>query len=130
MPSAALRLPTSSPRICDDKVLLIASPAASSLAELIRLPVDSRSAACDCALLAASIARCARSAALLVPITLMLIFRPCPGVPRTADPAGISPDGVGRIRRPGTESADAAPVPPIMAGRNDRAYPGFSRKSA
>jgi hypothetical protein len=43
IPSLALRAACCNPRICDVIRVSIASPAASSLAELILLPVDKRS---------------------------------------------------------------------------------------
>src|SRR3954469_8877413 len=73
MPSFALRIAWLMPRICDVIELEIARPAASSLAELMRLPVDRRSIAVGRAWLAIRLPFCARSAAVLELITVMSV---------------------------------------------------------
>ena len=71
-PSIALRMPCVMPRICAVMELLIASPAASSLAELIRWPEDSRAMDWARSVLARCVAAIARSAAPLVLMTVMV----------------------------------------------------------
>src|SRR3546814_7333376 len=71
MPSLALRMATDMPLICDVILLAMARPAASSLALLMRLPVDRRSsdAASDISALFEALAE--RIAATLVPIIVI-----------------------------------------------------------
>ena len=71
MPSLALRIAWFMPRTCAVMVEAMARPAASSLDELMRLPVDRRSIAFDSIMLALFDALPARSDAVLVPITVM-----------------------------------------------------------
>src|SRR3569623_52668 len=72
MPSLALRTPWFMPRI--DAVIdeAMAMPAAASLPELMREPVDRRCMAWDSIALAAVLALPARSAAMFVPMTVMI----------------------------------------------------------
>ena len=72
MPSFALRMPWFMPRTCASIDVEIARPAASSLAELIRLPVDSRSIAVDSMSCALVDAFAARSAEMLEAITVIV----------------------------------------------------------
>ena len=65
------------PRICDVIDAPIARPAASSFAELMRLPVDSRCIAVVRSLLASEDALVARSAAVLEAITVIVTLRGC-----------------------------------------------------
>src|SRR3546814_16108950 len=76
MPSLALRMATDMPLICDVILLAMARPAASSLALLMRLPVDRRSsdAASDISALFEALAE--RIADTLVPIIVISKFLP------------------------------------------------------
>src|SRR6478609_9016131 len=69
MPSLLLRMPWFMPRICEVIEDAMARPAASSLALLMRLPVDRRSMALPRALLALADALAALSAPMLVLMT-------------------------------------------------------------
>ena len=71
MPSLALRMPWLMPRTCAVMLVAMARPAASSLAELMRLPVESRSMAVPRALLACDDALAAFIALMFVLITLI-----------------------------------------------------------
>ena len=71
MPSLALRLAMLRPRTSEVMRVAMARPAASSLAELMRLPVDRRSIAWDRPISALVEADEARIAEILVPITVM-----------------------------------------------------------
>src|SRR4051812_28657425 len=87
IPSFALRIAWLMPRTCDVIELEIARPAASSLAELMRLPVDRRSMAVWRAALAIRLPFCARSADVLELITVIVgsfpALRGCRGGSRT-----------------------------------------------
>ena len=72
MASLALRTAWFKPRICEVILLAMAKPAASSAAELMRLPVDSCSMALDNVRLLTLIAFCATSDFTLVLITDMV----------------------------------------------------------
>ncbi|VXC74854.1 hypothetical protein SPHINGOT1_130243 [Sphingomonas sp. T1] len=89
MPSFALRMPWFMPRTCAVIEVEMARPAASSLAELIRLPVDRRSIAVDSMFDALVEALAARSAETFVAITLMikLHFAGYPAAPVAKDRA-------------------------------------------
>ena len=93
MPSFALRIAWFWPLICEVSDEAIARPAASSLAELMRLPVDRRSMLVASAMLAEFDALVALSAATLVPITVMVkisIGSGNPAVPhRRAEPPTV-----------------------------------------
>ena len=75
MPSLALRMPWLMPRTCAVIEVAMARPAASSLALLMRLPVDRRSIAVPSILLAEFEALAARIALILVLITAMVYSR-------------------------------------------------------
>src|SRR5689334_24928957 len=71
MPSLALRTAWFMPRICVVILLAMARPAASSFAELMRLPVERRSIAVWSDASARRLLFCARSAAVFVLITVI-----------------------------------------------------------
>jgi hypothetical protein len=74
MPSLALRTPCCMPWICAVMVVVMARPAASSLALLMRLPVDRRCIATPVCCDAVIEALAARSAAILVLMTAIFPF--------------------------------------------------------
>ena len=72
IPSLAFLMAMLRPRTCEVMRVLMAKPAASSLAELIFLPVDKRSMACDKATLLERIESPAINDLTLVLITVMI----------------------------------------------------------
>ena len=93
MPSLALRMPWFIPRICAVIELLMARPAASSFAELMRLPVDKRSMAvesADCALAEALLARSDEMLLFITVIDRSFVSTTAPPPPeRRAEPSHI-----------------------------------------
>src|SRR5436305_854844 len=95
MPSFELRMPCAMPLICAVIELLIARPAASSFAELMRLPVDRRCIETLSAFCAEVDAEVARKALTLLAITVMSCLHICSAIRlcplwTTEPPSGVT----------------------------------------